>query len=219
MQPLSIPKETFVREKKDIEMNILNTKQKWNFKVIKTNDEDKPLSDVEFELRKGTVDGEIIATKITPENGEIIFEDLTYDSYVLVEKSAPMAYKLLDPIAIGLDKFDKNTKEIIIPVKNEKQFWNLRVRKVDSETNDPLAGAVFVLKNAQGEIISEEKKTNYTGEIVFENLEYGKYTLTETQAPERYDLTNANTEVLPEIFDRKLKEITISVKNDKTKTS
>jgi len=51
--------------------------------------------------------------------------------------------------------------------------------------NVPLANAEFTLYNASGAVVAV-KTTGADGKAAFENLEYGSYTLVETQAPRGY---------------------------------
>jgi fimbrial isopeptide formation D2 family protein/LPXTG-motif cell wall-anchored protein len=62
----------------------------------------------------------------------------------------------------------------------------LTVIKQDKSSKDKLAGAVFELRDAEGNLI-ETGTTDSTGQYKFaKELDYGEYTLIETKAPEGY---------------------------------
>ena len=62
----------------------------------------------------------------------------------------------------------------------------LAIRKIDETTNKPLAGAVLVLKNANGNEIT--RWTSTVNEHIIENIAPGTYTVEEIEAPEGYRL-------------------------------
>lgn len=68
----------------------------------------------------------------------------------------------------------------------EKLLGSIKIIKTDEE-GERLAGASFLLENEDG-TVSEELTTDDTGEIVFEDLDWGEYTVTEVKAPEGYRL-------------------------------
>ena len=62
----------------------------------------------------------------------------------------------------------------------------LTIKKIDESTNKPLAGAVLVLKNAEGKEIT--RWTSTVNEHIIENIAPGTYTVEEVAAPEGYRL-------------------------------
>ena len=101
--------------------------------------------------------------------------------------------------------FEESQSPLKFPVPSVKgTLYNLKFKKVDSETGKPLAGAKFSLtgpygaaqisgvsaKNSKYEKTAvSSAETNSKGEVVFENLPWGEYSLTETEAPKGYDIT------------------------------
>lgn len=67
----------------------------------------------------------------------------------------------------------------------------LEVTKTDAaDAGIKLPGAVFVLQDAAGRRAPITRTTDENGQIVFGNLLYGSYTLTETKAPEGYKISS-----------------------------
>lgn len=94
------------------------------------------------------------------------------------------------------------TNEYVIEAGDELDLY---MEKVDSSTKEPLEGAKFILKDADGDEL-KTYKTDETGEIDIVNLldTPGTYTLTETKAPDEYDkLTQAISIVVSAEYDLK----------------
>src|SRR5699024_1708209 len=114
--------------------------------------------------------------------------------YALVETEAPIGYEILSTdVSVTVEAGMEITKKI----KNERLTGKVIINKVDEE-NEALEGAEFTLMGPNG--FSETKTSDNSGMIVFDNLEWGTYTLTETKAPEGYRLLK--------------KEITIEINED-----
>lgn len=93
----------------------------------------------------------------------------------------------------------------------------ITVTKVDiSDTNTKLTGATFKLEklDADGNVdttfTAQEKTTGTEGTAVFTELLVGKYQVTETKAPEGYEL---NTEVTEVEVTKANRELNVTVKN------
>ncbi|MEG0255136.1 MSCRAMM family protein, partial [Vagococcus sp.] len=106
----------------------------------------------------------------------------------------------------------------------------LVINKVDSQTSSPLAGAKFVLKNKNGEVVRDNLVSNAEGQIIVEKLKPNNYYIEEVEAPIGYDkLTewvdvNVNKAIVEKEISNNPKEvlggldITKVDKNDSTKT-
>ncbi|KGX84227.1 collagen binding domain-containing protein, partial [Pontibacillus litoralis] len=66
------------------------------------------------------------------------------------------------------------------------ELGSLEVKKVDSETNEPLEGATFTLYDRFGNIAIKTGTTNDQGIVSFNNLLYRDYILKEDSAPSGY---------------------------------
>lgn len=103
------------------------------------------------------------------------------------------------------NEFEESQSPMTFPVPSVKgTLYNLKFKKVDSETGKPLAGARFSLTGTYGasqisgvsaknsscsKTAVSSAETGSKGEVVFENVPWGTYTLKETEAPKGYDIT------------------------------
>lgn len=125
-------------------------------------------------------------------NQPYVLENLASGEYTVSEIAAPDGYELSKEIM----KFTVNTddKEIEINFLNTKKKIETKVEvsKKDASTKEELPGAHLVVKDANGKEVDSWISTNEVHVIT--NLEPGKYTLTETIAPEGYVLSEETIE-------------------------
>ncbi|MET3576695.1 Cna B-type domain-containing protein [Bhargavaea ullalensis] len=106
----------------------------------------------------------------------------------------PVAYSIVEtqiPAGYEATYFTEENGELI--VTNTAQTASITVLKVD-ETDKPLAGAVFELRDREGDVVGT-LTTGEDGTIVFNDLPLGDYTLTETKAPAGYRLSAEPIEI------------------------
>ena len=78
--------------------------------------------------------------------------------------------------------------------KEETPFKSVvQIRKVNGETGENLAGASMVLKDAEGNVVKTWVTTNE--DMIIEDLQPGKYYLSETEAPEGFVLSTEVIEI------------------------
>ncbi|WNS40916.1 SpaA isopeptide-forming pilin-related protein [Paenibacillus sp. MMS20-IR301] len=155
------------------------------FLKVDAADGTKKLAGAKFDLYNAVTNG-FVASVITEASGEVIFTDLKFGDYKLVEVTAPTGY-VLDSTVRNI-KIDSTTQLVLGPIKNTKTVGSLKLSKVDySNVNKKLAGAEFRLTNTSTNVAVTDI-TNSDGEIEFNNLNLGDYTLVETKAPYGYDL-------------------------------
>ena len=123
------------------------------------------------------------------EPGKYISEELKYGEYFLYEKSSPEGYIPETNIFYFEIKTDGETiyieNEKNIGFSNEPIKGTLKILKTDAETNIPIKGVGFLIKNAvTGEIV-DKGYTDETGSVSF-NLRYGKYIYQEFCAADGY---------------------------------
>ncbi len=159
--------------------------------VIKKYDEDTgiPLADAEFSVAiKG---GRILYEGMTDKSGEIRLHDLDILKdmengvwLTITELAAPHGYLKATE---SKDVFLEAGQTVEVKFDNRLRP-SLQLMKLDAETKEPLAGAVFFVKNTEGDTIGEYK-TDETGTVVIRNLDEGIVTVEEKTAPENYLLS------------------------------
>ncbi len=168
--------------------------------VIKKVDADtgKVLQGAKFQVRylSGTSGsgGTVIGEYTTSANGTIVITRLEAGTYVIEETKAPDGYIISDaPETVYIT--GKEQDVITVTVENEKD-GGLIIRKLDSITKQPLAGAEFTVTTSDGKFIPTENgavssngiyTTDELGQIHITNIEAGTtVVVTETKAPDGY---------------------------------
>ncbi len=139
------------------------------------------LQGAKFEIldSKGNRVGELT----TGSDGTAISKELPAGKYILVEKEAPSGYEIeTTDLTVTIEK----GKQTIKTISNKQLKGKVVITKVDDGEN-LLEGATFELLDSNGKTV-ETKTSDSKGEIVFENLDWGEYSLKETKAPEGYRL-------------------------------
>lgn len=75
----------------------------------------------------------MLRTGTTNAQGELIFENIEYGNYILVETEAPVGYIKGGNVEISENNFTRNTTEITKEVLNKAQLWNLVLTKKNQE--------------------------------------------------------------------------------------
>lgn len=192
--------------------NTTVTKKKYDVRFKKTDSiTGKPLPGAVFKVLDDK-DNEIISNIVTDENGEGTVELTSEGSYFLKEVKAPDNYVLSDTKVPFTIDINSEGKTIELPnVTNEPQFSQIKVKKVDeSNPSKVLQGAEFQLIN-KSDNTTYNKVTDINGIAQFANLKTGTYVMKEVKAPEGYDLSQEEQEVVI-TGEQKLIEITKSNK-------
>ncbi len=166
-------------------------------------DTNEPLAGAEFVLKDSN--GKEIATWTSTTNSYVI-KNLPNGTYTLQETKAPDGYILNDQI-VEFTITDTN-RNIAIRFKNKEIEKKATIIKVDSVTKDPVAGAILVVKNAQGEEVVTFTTT--TEPYVLNDLEDGTYTVEEISAPSGYEKTD---EIYEFTIDDNNRDVKITIEN------
>ena len=149
------------------------------------------------------------STLTTGDDGTVTFENLVFGiTYVWKETKAPKGY-LLNEDNTGIWSVEEHDAEIQYTAKDDRRPGSITVTKQNTD-GQPLFGATFLLEYKDGDkwetvyhsdslakgsttsnATDGKLTTDESGTITFENLwadEEIQYRLTETQAPEGYEL-------------------------------
>ena len=171
--------------------------QKPGISLIKVDkDTMQPLANAKFKITQ--VGGSFSKEYVTNENGEIDLKNLEPGAYEVKEISAPSGYLI-----------DESTRIIQINANENAQFVftniakpTLTIKKTDAITGDVLKNAEFKIYRMSDDTQSGELNfigTYYTdenGEIALNNLATGWYKITETKAPDGYELAKEATQTV-----------------------
>ena len=129
---------------------------------------------VQFEIRK--MDGEIVGTFTTDENGVIHLPEAENGWYTVTELKAAEGYRLDDtPHRIEVKDGQTATLEI-----TNKAISGILIHKVDSATGEGIPGVSFILYDSGNNPISQETSDD-RGYVRLENLTAGRYYLRELE--------------------------------------
>ncbi|PHB52308.1 SpaA isopeptide-forming pilin-related protein [Bacillus toyonensis] len=155
-----------------------------NVEITKIDKDSKaPLENVVFEVRDSK--GKVVAKVKTDKEGKANISDLSIGKYELVEVETPVGYKPLEkPISFEIEK--GRVTALQLTVENELvDVGNVEITKVDKETKDALADAVFEIQDVAGQIVAKIT-TDKKGQVQVTNLSVGTYKLVEVKAPKGY---------------------------------
>lgn len=139
----------------------------------------KPLAGAKLVLKDSK--GNKISSWTSTTNAHVI-RNLAKGKYTVEEENAPNGYKKLsEPISFTVSD---PTKNIQVKVYNEARESVVTITKIDKSTEQPLAGAVLVVRNKDGKEVARFTTTTEAYSLL--NLENGTYTVEEESAPAGY---------------------------------
>ena len=129
---------------------------------------------VQFEIRK--MDGEIVGTYTTDENGVIYLPEAENGWYAVTELKAAEGYRLDDtPHRVEVRDGQTATLEI-----TNKAISGILIHKVNAVTGEGIPGVSFILYDSGNNPIAQETSDD-RGYVRFENLTAGRYYLRELE--------------------------------------
>lgn len=133
--------------------------------------------------------GQIVKSDlVTDQSGQIKVAQLAVGDYQFIETQAPAGYQL-DATPVQF-KIIANQDQRISVVKTNQPVvpGQVTLHKQDQTTHQALAGAVFDLRTAAGQVVQSGLQTDKTGQLTVAQLPIGDYCFVETQAPAGYQL-------------------------------
>ena len=158
----------------------------------------KVLAGATFDLISGST---VIQSMTTGADGVVTFTDVPPGTYTIRERTAPEGYTLGSVNVQTVNVTNGQTSRVTFA--NEKITARIKIIKKDSLTGNRLAGAAFKITRLSGPAVvsgmaigeSITIVTDVNGEITTGWLEWGRYHIEETAAPEGFILTGYSTEV------------------------
>lgn len=146
--------------------------------------------------------GQEIRRGYTDSNGQVTFENLEPGTYTAKYTACPDGYTIEVASQTVVVEVSESGYACLTATKHSA----ILVEKRDSQTGEPLAGAVFQVRNSQGVPVGLIT-TDIAGCATTEVLQPGEYTIREMFAPEKYvpttelrEVTVTNNEVRHEVF-------------------
>lgn len=186
-----------------------------SIKLKKTDSTGDALSGAEFGLYNTS--GNLVKSVVSKANGIVEFKNVVYGKYTIREISSPEGYDISDVESIAevsssdqdvsADPYiivDYKTDEIIPENPNEES--EIQIKKIDSVSKIPLAGAQFALYNYDGLKVQTATSGN-NGIALFTDVEKGTYSIKETAAPKGYILGDSRISVV--VDDNNTYEFTV----------
>ena len=121
-------------------------------------------------------------TRWTSTTNEHIIRNLPNDTYTITEVEAPKGY-ILNKTPVEF-KVTNTTRDVKVKIENTPRVSVVNILKIDKSTQQPLAGAVLLVKDSAGNEVA--KFTSTTEPYVLTDLENGTYVLEEITAPAGY---------------------------------
>ena len=146
--------------------------------------------------------------------GSYYVKEISTDShYILSDKKYPVAFEYAgqDIVTVHISVNDGE------PIENEIIYGTIKGLKIDRETGENIAGALFGLFNTDETEFTEEtailtSESNEEGIFTFENVPYGEYIVRELKPAEGYLPNEENYQVT---ISNNEEIIEITVENDK----
>ena len=158
-------------------------------KLVKVSADSTPMEGVTFRIAR-IEDGSRYLDRTTDENGEILVTDLEPGVYSVQEIST-LPDHILDPTEYHVELSPGKTAELRLT--NDKRP-SLTIHKSDADTEEPVEGAVFLVKAADGSTVTEVT-TGSDGTVTIENLLPIVYEVIEKSVPDTY-LLDAPSQII-----------------------
>ena len=122
-------------------------------------------------------------TATTGDDGIATFNWVTWTTYTVEEVNPPEDFV----ISYVAEDVAFTASYTYMSIADDPASGTFEVVKLDHETATPLAGAIFQIKDADGNVYAMAT-TPESGKITIEDIPYGDYTYQETKAPEGFEL-------------------------------
>lgn len=175
-----------------------------NVSIKKVDQDNANLSGVTFRLtwKEPLSAGSAPDTPVAPQEGTtdaeglLTFKNLPYGLYILEETDVPEGLQgLTSPVELRVsqDPYAVDDQGNPLPwykVVNTVIKGKVKVKKVDADTDQPLSGAVFELRDSQGKVKYTSEPSGDDGTVIIKDVLFGDYILAEKTPPTHYNLSH-----------------------------
>ncbi|OIM58476.1 hypothetical protein ATX85_07680, partial [Oenococcus oeni] len=177
----------------------------------------KVLQGAVFDLYKS--DGTKVASDLTTDaNGQIEYQNqnLTAGDYYFVETKAPEGYQLSNK-HFEFTVVKNSQSSVKVAVSDQESTGSVLLNKIDSDTGNPLQGAVFTLyEKGISSPIKENLTTDANGQIKISNLKPGSYYFVESKAPNGYNFNSNKKYAFTVVFNQQTPALVKAGNSEKT---
>ena len=185
-----------VEDGQNVIRNMINYYEKGTLKIIKVDENDKPLQGVTFEILDSNKN--VIDTIVTNEEGIAESQELQKGTYYYKETAAP------EGIIVDNTEYEfeivEDGQNVIKNMVNYYAKGSLKIVKVDSN-NTPLQGVSFDILDTNGNVV-DSVVTDKDGIAASKKLPLGTYYYKETKAPDNVVMDSATHEFKLETNDQ-----------------
>jgi len=136
--------------------------------------------------------GSAVTTATSDALGVVTFSSIPYGNYTISETTPPTGYLPNNTVltaTIGDDDNEQTVSTDPSTITDQHITGSILLTKLD-ENSSPLANAVFALHDIDGDLVSTVI-SDADGEVLFNNVHYGQYTIREITAPTGYVLNSS----------------------------
>ncbi|WP_143806647.1 SpaA isopeptide-forming pilin-related protein [Oenococcus oeni] len=176
----------------------------------------KVLQGAVFDLYKS--DGTKVASDLTTDaNGQIEYQNqnLTAGDYYFVETKAPEGYQLSNK-HFEFTVVKNSQSSVKVAVSDQESTGSVLLNKIDSDTGNPLQGAVFDLYKSDGSKVASNLATDANGQIKVSDLKPGSYYFVETKAPNGYNFNSNKKYAFTVVFNQQTSSLVKAENSEKT---
>ncbi|MHA5205229.1 SpaA isopeptide-forming pilin-related protein, partial [Oenococcus oeni] len=176
----------------------------------------KVLQGAVFDLYKS--DGTKVASDLTTDaNGQIEYQNqnLTTGDYYFVETKAPEGYQLSNK-HFEFTVVKNSQSSVKVAVSDQESTGSVLLNKIDSDTGNPLQGAVFDLYKSDGSKVASNLTTDANGQIKVSDLKPGSYYFVESKAPNGYNFNSNKKYAFTVVFNQQNPALVKAENSEKT---
>ncbi|MHA5109748.1 SpaA isopeptide-forming pilin-related protein [Oenococcus oeni] len=176
----------------------------------------KVLQGAVFDLYKSG--GTKVASDLTTDaNGQIEYQNqnLTAGDYYFVETKAPEGYRLSNK-HFEFTVVKNSQSSVKVAVSDQESTGSVLLNKIDSDTGNPLQGAVFDLYKSDGSKVASNLTTDANGQIKVGDLKPGSYYFVESKAPNGYNFNSDKKYTFKVIFNQQTPVVVKAENSEKT---